>query len=372
MGDSVKNSTCQGRLEMVEPVNAASGESPRKGPKLWGWHTGLSIVIALAILAGLIVAKKIDPQEVWRQVIGLNLGFVLLGALAHYATYPVRGCRWRRCLIHLPPKAGRAKFGLLVFFYNFVDNVVPAKLGDVYGAHLAGINCGVPRSAALGAIVFLRMIDAWIVLALAALASLALFSAQLPRSIVWSLLGGGIIALAVNTVLLVVFLLRKSLPHWLPERIQQIIHGFHTGMWPRSTEILPIVGLTAVIWTLETLWIVFLALGFGVKLRLVQAVFLTMIPLLASAFPFTPSGVGVVEMTLVSCLLVVGVPIPTAISFTFVNRAIDYWLHIGLGLMLWAIRHAIGLRTWREVPLEEVAAAASCDPALTQEVIHAG
>ena len=126
---------------MVEPVKTASGESPRKAPRLWGWHTGLSMVIALAILVSL--AMIIDLKDLWRQVAGLNHGFVFLGALAHYATYPVRGCRWRRCLIHLPPKAGRAKFGLLVFFYNFVDNVVPAKLGDVYGAHLAGINCGV-------------------------------------------------------------------------------------------------------------------------------------------------------------------------------------------------------------------------------------
>jgi glycosyltransferase 2 family protein len=356
----------------MERVNETSGANPRKAPQLWGWHTGVGIVMALAILVSLIVVKKIDPKEIWRHVTGLNLGFVFLGALAHYATYPVRGCRWRRCLIHLPPKAGRAKFGLLVFFYNFVDNVVPAKLGDVYGAHLAGINCGVSRSAALGAIVFLRMIDSWIVLLLAFLASLAVFSARLPSWIVWSLLGGVIIALATNTILVAFFLLRKSLPRWLPQRMQQIIRGFHTGMWPRSSEILPIVGLTAAIWTLETLWIFFLALAFGIKLSLVAAVFLTMIPLLASAFPFTPSGVGAVEATLCWCLGAVGVPDPVAISLTFVNRAIDYWLHIAAGVVLWAVRERIGLRTWREVPLEEAPAVTS--PALThdREVVHAG
>jgi uncharacterized protein (TIRG00374 family) len=359
-------------MEMVEPIKAATSPNPRKGPRLWGWHTGVSIVIALAILVSLIVVKKIDPKEIWRQVTGLNLGFVFLGALAHYATYPVRGCRWRRCLMHLPPKAGRAKFGLLVFFYNFVDNVVPAKLGDVYGAHLAGINCGVSRSAAMGSIVFLRMIDSWIVLLLAFAASLAVFSTRLPRSIVWSLLGGAVIALVANTILVTFFLLRRALPRWLPQRVQQIIQGFHTGMWPRSTELLPILGLTMVIWTLETLWIFFLTLAFGIKLSVVEAIFLTMIPLLASAFPLTPSGVGVVEMTLFGCLRAVGVPAPVAVSLTAVNRAIDYWLHIGLGLILWAIRRGIGLRTWREVPLEETPVVASSDPSLPQEVIHAG
>ncbi len=65
---------------MVEPIKAATSPNPRKGPRLWGWHTGLSVVIALAILVSLIVVKKIDPKEIWHDVTGLKLGFVLLGA----------------------------------------------------------------------------------------------------------------------------------------------------------------------------------------------------------------------------------------------------------------------------------------------------
>lgn len=356
----------------MEPRKEAA-ENARKAPMLWGWHTGLSIVIALGLIGFLILKADLNLKEVWRQVAGQNWMLMLLAALCHYATYPVRGCRWRRCLIHLPPKVGRAKFGLLVFFYNFIDNIVPAKLGDVYGAHLAGINCGVPRSAALGAIVFLRMIDSWIVLLLAFVASLEVFSAKLPPQIRWSLLGGAIVALAVNTVLVAFFLLRRSLPRWVPQRVQRIIEGFHTGMWPRSKEILPLLGETAAIWTLETLWIFVLALAFGVKLGLFEGIFLTMIPLLASAFPFTPSGVGAVEATLFFCLTVIGVPAPVAVSLTLVNRLIDYWLHIGAGVVLWAVRNKIGLRTWREVPLEEVPAATTAAVARKEvEVVHAG
>ena len=78
-----------------------------------------------------------------------------------------------------------------------------------------------------------------------------------------------------------------------------------------------------------------------------------MIPLLASAFPFTPAGAGVVEITLYSCLRVVGVPVPIAGSLTVVNRFIDYWLHIVLGVIAWALRRLIGLRTWRDVQLDD-------------------
>jgi len=353
---------------MTEQKNAVSREDNQRAPKLWGWHTCLSMAIALVIL--IVLAMMVDLKEVWRQVSGCNKMFVLLGALAHYATYPVRGLRWRRCLIHLPLRASTGRFGLLVFFYNFVDNLVPAKLGDVYGAHLARINVGVSRSAAMGSLVFIRMVDAWVVLLLATLASWILFSAKLPRTVVWSLIGGGVIAVAASSIVLTFFLLKRTLPHWLPQRIQQIIHAVQTGMWPRSQEMVPIAILTSLIWTLEMLWIFFLTQAFGFRPSPPEAVFLTMIPLLATAFPLTPSGTGMVEFTLFSCLRAIGTSSPIAAALTVANRLIDHWLHIGLGLIVWAMSRAIGLRTWCEIPLEDNVSTASSDVSLGLEVSH--
>ena len=322
-----------------------------KGPTLWGWPTYLSIAIALIIL--IFTATMVDLRKIWHEIGASDKRFIVIGALAHYATYIVRGIRWRRCLIHLPIASGSSKFALLVFFYNFVDNLVPAKLGDVYAAHLARINFRIRRSAALGSIVFLRMIDAWIILTLACLVSWMLFSDRLPPAVIWSLIGGGIIAVGATSVMLVFFLFKKKLPSWIPAKVQQMIDAFQTSMWPRPKEIFPIALLTAVIWTLETAWIFSLTLAFGLRIGSAEAVFLTMIPLLASAFPITPSGAGVVEITLFSCLRVVGISVPIAGSLTVVNRFIDYWLHIALGLLTWATRRLFGLRTWRDVPLQE-------------------
>jgi uncharacterized protein (TIRG00374 family) len=278
--------------------------------------------------------------------------------------------RWRHCLTHLQIKSGSGKFGLLVFFYNFVDNLVPAKLGDVYAAHLARINFKIRRSAAMGSIVFLRMVDAWIVLLLAALASWVLFADKLPGTVFWSLVGGCIIAVGATSIMLVFFLFKKKLPGWIPQKIQQMIQAFHTGMWPRAKELLPIAALTVVIWTLEIFWIYCLTVAFDLQKSFGEAIFLTMIPLLASAFPFTPSGAGVVEITLFSCLRVVGVSSPIAGSLTVVNRFIDYFLHIGLGVVTWAIRRLIGLRTWRDVPQKDLQKIDSAEIPATREAFN--
>jgi len=337
---------------MIESNNQDSLNSIERAPAIWGWPTYLSIVIAGIIL--IFAATMVDLKQIWREIAACDKRYVILGALAHYATYLVRGMRWRRCLIHLPVKAGSVKFGLLVFFYNFVDNLVPAKLGDLYAAHLARINFKIRRSAALGSIVFLRMLDAWIILTLASLVCWILFADHLPRAVVWSLIGGGIIAVGATSIMVVFFLFKRRLPGWIPQKIQQMIQAFHTGMWPRPKELFPIAVLTVMIWVLETVWIFALLLAFGIQFGLTEAVFLTMIPLLASAFPITPSGAGVVEITLYSCLRVLGLSSPIAGSLTVVNRFLDYWLHLVLGVLMWSVRRVIGLRTWRDVPLKNV------------------
>ncbi len=83
-----------------------------------------------------------------------------------------------------------------------------------------------------------------------------------------------------------------------------------------------------------------------------EVVFLTMVPLLASAIPVTPAGAGFVEFTLYACLLALPSPFQltkaTAASITFLNRLIDYWLHIVLGIVAWAFRYRLGLYSWQE------------------------
>jgi uncharacterized protein (TIRG00374 family) len=319
-----------------------------KEPKIWGWHTFLSIAVTLAAFA--LLASYVDLAQVWREVAASDKRLLLLAALSHYATYPVRGVRWRRCLQHIPGRCGSARFGLLAFFFLFVDNVVPAKLGDIYASHLARINCGVRRSAALGSIVFQRMMDVWMVLFLAAASSWHLFSASMPRPIVWALVAAGVFAVAATVVIVVFIVLKRVVPSWVPESVRQRISAFQTGMLPEQTEIMPILFLTMVIWALESLWIFLLLQAFGLHPGAGEAVFLMTIPVIATAFPLTPSGAGAVELTLFSSLRLVGVASPLAVSLTVVNRFIDFWLHIVLGALTWAFRRKIGLRSWRDSP----------------------
>jgi len=326
---------------------APAGEPQPEVRPAWRRQAAFSLVLAIAILFAL--GLHLDLDAVWKELKGCDKTFVLLALLAHYATYPLRGIRWQRALDHLHPRASSARFGLLVFFYTFVDNVVPAMLGQVYGAHLAHVNTGVRRSAAMGSIVFLRMIDAWVVLGVGAVASWLVFSQALPDSVAQTLLLGGVVAVVASLALVTILALHKAHragPLRLPESLRRRLDGFRTGMWPDRRHFVSIVFLTALIWTLEVAWMAGLARAFDVSLGLGELLFVTMVPLLASAFPLTPSGAGVVDWTILGCLRAVGVG-AVAEPLTVLNRVIDYWLHVFLGLVLWALRGRLGLRTWR-------------------------
>src|SRR5215831_6726444 len=184
---------------MLEQNPSPALEANHEEVRLWRWPTLMSLVTTLVILLGL--GAMLDIQETWRQVVACDKTLMVLGGLAHYVTYVVRGYRWQRCLAQGSSPCKWCMFGLLTFFANGVDNVVPGKLAEVYAAHLAWINCGVRRSTAMGALIFLRMVDAWVVLLFAVLASWWLFAIRLPRAVLWSLLLGVCVAGGVTLVL---------------------------------------------------------------------------------------------------------------------------------------------------------------------------
>ncbi|MEN8149418.1 MAG: lysylphosphatidylglycerol synthase transmembrane domain-containing protein [Planctomycetota bacterium] len=332
-------------------VNESVPPSENAAPNLWGWRTWVSLAVAYGAIGVMAYLSDVDFESVWRKFVEADKRWVLLGLLAHYLTYYFRGARWKYVLGHSPRRASRAKYGLMVFFYSFVDNMVPAKLGDLYAAHLARINLGVRRSAALGSLLFLRMIDGWIVLGLAAISAWIVFASEMPELVFYALVFGAAFAVVATVIMVLFGVMHHRMPAWVPERVTRMIRDIREKMVPSRKHAFRIVLFTVVIWVLEALWIYLLVYGFGLELTLVQVVFLTTIPLLASAVPLTPSGTGFVEMALFTCLTAlpgVGVSKALAVSITVLNRAIDYWLHQFLGALTWGVRYRLGLYSWRE------------------------
>ena len=67
-------------------------EAHHEEVRLWCWPTLVSLAIMLVILLGL--GAMLDIQETWRQVVACDKTLIVVGSVAHYVTYAVRGSRW--------------------------------------------------------------------------------------------------------------------------------------------------------------------------------------------------------------------------------------------------------------------------------------
>ncbi len=147
---------------------------------------GLAIALILFIFRGI----DIDPVETLRRMRQVDPWLYLLAFVAFYATFPLRGLRWRLLLENagfvLP--AGRGSWASVpalteyVGLSWFVNCIVPAKLGDAYRGYLLKRNGGVSFSRSFGTIFAERLLDMIVLFGLLVLSGWQVFGAQLPSA----------------------------------------------------------------------------------------------------------------------------------------------------------------------------------------------
>lgn len=156
-----------------------------------------------------------------------DLGWLLV-AIGFYAiNMVVRIWRWRRLLWNVKILSfGSVASALLVGYA--VNNILPARLGELFRANYVRQNHRVPRSAVIGSIVVERLLDG--LLAVMGLAIGGLFLAQKP-ALLNHLTGWG--SLLLGTSLILYFLSKRRTLHWfrgLPPALARRIQGFSQGL----------------------------------------------------------------------------------------------------------------------------------------------
>jgi uncharacterized protein (TIRG00374 family) len=147
-------------------------------------------------------------------------------------------------------------------------------------------------------------------------------------------------------------LLRLPVPH----RIVEFYDRFEEGVFSISPRRLPLLGVvTGLIWLTEALRLLFVvqSLGFeDVRLGISGAFFVALIASLLTAIPFTPAGLGVVELAIASVLHVFyDVPLTEATAIALVDRAISVLSIIVFGGIAYVASGKTRSRVQREVAI---------------------
>jgi uncharacterized protein (TIRG00374 family) len=295
-----------------------------------------SIIFGLALVFLLSQQLRIDFGQTWAHITTANPLFLLLALLAYYATFPLRGLRWRFVLGRVGTQIGKRDATEILFLSWFVNCLVPAKLGDLYRAYLLKGNYGGSISRTVGTIFIERIADIVVIFALALAAGFWSFRGRSRPEIDALFLAG--FAVAAILVLLVVALnyFGAHVARILPARVADLYERFHEGSTGALTaRSLPVIGaFTVAIWLFEGVRLFFVIRALELpdaNLGISASLFVALGGSLLTAIPLTPAGVGFVEAGIVGLLALYGVVNEPALAVALTDRAISILSVIVLG-----------------------------------------
>jgi len=303
-------------------------------------------VLLLYFLSRVLLSPDFDWGEVARLIGQANLGFLALAFLAYYATFPLRGYRWRYVLARSGMQI-RFRDALEILYLSwFVNCLVPAKLGDLYRAYLLRGNYGASISRTVGTVFVERVADIIIIAVLALSAGFWSFRGRQRPDIDALFIVGFVVAIAFVLLLIGLRMYGARIGRWLPSRIGALWDRFHEGstgaLGARSVPV--ILALTTGIWLLEgaRLYFVIRALDLPeVGLGISSSIFVALAAALLTAIPLTPAGFGFVEAGIIGVLFLYGVPQEPAAAVALVDRGLTVVTVIIFGGILYALSRKV-------------------------------
>ncbi len=272
-----------------------------------------TIGIAVSVVALWILLQSVDVGAAFEVLRTASPAWIAVMLVTATIDIAARGARWRALLAPIAPLPYRRVLGYTYIGY-LANNVLPARLGELYRSHALGEGEGLSRTTVLGTVVVERVVDTVIVVAIASLAVLVLSVRGVMSSAV--LLGLAFVSL------LVIVLGLGIMAHRLPgaSRVTEII-----ARWPRVLELarrlregLAVAGkprtlvaalfFSAVAWAASIATFLVAGQAVGVELSVAQAALMTSGVALVTIIPAGPGFVGTFELTVVQIAAGFGIP----------------------------------------------------------------
>jgi uncharacterized protein (TIRG00374 family) len=304
------------------------------------------IGIAVSVLCIAIVLWLVDLGELVDTIRAADLRVVLLIAAAQVAFMMLRAVRWRVMLL---VKSSRIHYWPLLHAQNIgylVTNLFPFRLGELARSYIAGSDPenDLSLAQALSSVVLERMLDVLVIVLLFAAA--IPFAPSLPAEMRTAGMLLGIVAASGFVVILVAAIYHQrtlGLVRWLLARVKRLddevwlaradsfLDGF--GALTRWQLLLPVLGLSALIWGIIVLAYYGGLRGFWPDASLAAALFALCAAGFGISAPSSPGFVGVFHGAIVLGLSVFPVSTERALAFALVYHAVMYVIIIVLGLL---------------------------------------
>jgi len=269
-----------------------------------GLRVAAGLIVSVAFIAATI--RSVNLAEV-----GAALGRVELAGIAVAIGFVVvevglRATRWELLLRPIAPIPLRRCLAYLSIGY-FANSLLPARLGDLARAYLAGRAFGIGRLAVLGTIVVERLADGLFILAIVATLGLLLAGGgSLASTALWLAVLGviGLTGLAVAVVYI-----RSSGGGSYRERLRSLVERVLLGAAAiRSVRgFVQTAALTAAAFASAVAGFAFIARAAGLDLSIAQCALVMGGLALSTSIPAAPGSIGTYEFVGLTIMSALGV-----------------------------------------------------------------
>ena len=268
---------------------------------------------------------------------------LLSGAIAVYiGTIVLRAVRWRWMLVvagagtmpgtTVPPVGYLTAVLLVSWFFNCI---LPAKLGDAFRIYRVKVDDGIRYSIGFGTVLTERVIDLMVLVFMLTVSATVAFRGDMPSDATKALYVGVGLSVLAMVGLVFIWIFRDWIEQRLPFRFRNQWQALQGSVFVNLRRPMVPALLSVIIWSMEASRVFLVAKALDVHISFELAIFVGLMAALLTTLPFTPAGLGVVEVATVSVLKLVDVPVDLAGSVALLDRLITYWGLIAVGALIY-------------------------------------
>lgn len=305
---------------MVDSRNNPTSDGNKKGKK----YVGVIVGVTLSILSIAWLLQSVETKEIVRHLKSARIDILVYAFCLCILSYILRAARWPLFFNSKVLSFSDSYRCLIIGF--FMNNTLPARMGEFVRAHIGGRAAGCSRMVVLATIAAERILDG---LAISVIFS-TLFTMgakptelesgrQLfPVAIFFALVSVGIVVAMLCRRFIFSILERNSkflsgrLTGFTIRKIRSFIEGFEPMVQIR--KLIPILILSAVIWGVELGVYLLVAFAFSQPISLGVASLFLAAANFSSLIPAGPAGIGVIEAFTTSALVKVGIDREVALA----------------------------------------------------------
>jgi uncharacterized protein (TIRG00374 family) len=267
--------------------------------------------IAVSVLFIYLAVRRADLREFLGALGTVDLRWLLAAVLVYLSGFPVRTLRWRQILLNQKAlSVGEVMVPVVVG--HMANNLLPARAGEVYRAHVLGRRAQLSRSGAVGSIVVERTFDGLMLVGTILLVFFLypeagfLSGAALLTGSVFLALAVGIAFLSLATARMhrivdrVVGLMPRRLQDFVARRLQLFLEGAKSVSTTGGH--LAIAAYTVLIWALEAAAVTLVITSFGIVLPAEGYLLVYALLTLGTTLPSGPGYIGPYQYAFVLAL----------------------------------------------------------------------